>query len=411
MAPLALGSCGKSRRAATPTPPATTRYVAKTGSDAGNACRSKATPCASFGAAYAAAQPGDRVQVAAGTYPTQRIDYDASKVSPDDVVIAPARGAVVRTGDLLIKARHLTVQGMAVDDVALNVNAEINDRSDITARDVTLREIDGRNFEILSASDVLIAGGDWGPADACGGPAGGGNNAIRQYPGGPQPAHITIDGTTIHDIRSSDVDSCHTEGLAIFAGRAIVVRRSRFYGNDVYNFFVQANSGADPIKGLTIENNWFAHTTGEAGAGEGFWSGEVDGLHGDLHVRHNSFNQAMLVTAPGPLKDSDVSGNIGPLGQGACELPGMTYAYNVWQNGRCSGSDIDLAGGPLPYVNAVDDAALDYHLTGGPAVDRVPSSQLTVPTDIDGRPRPFAAAADVGSDERESGTSTSGQGG
>jgi hypothetical protein len=151
---------------------------------------------------------------------------------------------------------------------------------------------------------------------------------------------VTIDGAAIHHIRSFDLEACHTEGLAIFGGREIVVRRSRFWGNDVYNLFVQANSGADPIAGVTIEHNRFAPTTLEAGKGAGYWTAEFDGVQTDLRIRHNRFSQAMAFSAPGPYARSDVTGNVGVLGAGACALPGLTYARNVWRNGRCGASDV-----------------------------------------------------------------------
>ena len=57
---------------------------------------------------------------------------------------------------------------------------------------------------------------------------------------------------------------------------------------------------------------------------------------------------------------------------------------------------MSLGGAALPY--AVPSAA-DYHLTGGPAVDLIPTSSLVVTKDIDGQSRPQGAAADAGADE------------
>jgi len=55
---------------------------------------------------------------------------------------------------------------------------------------------------------------------------------------GVVPSDILIEGVTIHDVQSHDLTACHIEGLAIFAGRHITVRGSRFYGNSIYDALI-----------------------------------------------------------------------------------------------------------------------------------------------------------------------------
>jgi chitodextrinase len=68
-------------------------FVSTGGSDSGSCTQS--APCKSFGRAYQVAQPGQVVEVAGGTYPTQTVNVDSSKTSSNDVIFKPAAGATV----------------------------------------------------------------------------------------------------------------------------------------------------------------------------------------------------------------------------------------------------------------------------------------------------------------------------
>src|SRR4051794_27549794 len=74
-------------------PPGCVLHVAPSGDDAA-ACTDDA-PCLTFDRAYHAAQPGQAVEAAAGSYGEQKLLYDPAKTSPDDVVFRPAAGAKV----------------------------------------------------------------------------------------------------------------------------------------------------------------------------------------------------------------------------------------------------------------------------------------------------------------------------
>ena len=89
----------------------------------GNDCHTVTAPCASFDRAYHAAQPGQVVQAAGGTYPTQTLYYDASKEgATQHVVFQPAPAASVTIdGNLnspdvrvLKGASHVTFRDLTV---------------------------------------------------------------------------------------------------------------------------------------------------------------------------------------------------------------------------------------------------------------------------------------------------------
>ncbi len=389
-----------------PTPPAPPApptgsadlFLATGGSD--SAACSAAAPCKTLNRAYQVAAPGDIVQLAAGSYGNQTIERDTGLTSSEDVVFRPAAGASVTLGSVTVYGSHVTLQGMQATDLT----ARVTDPYRFDVSDITFRDMDARNFMVMSASNVNVIGGDYGPASDCGGPYGGSNNSIRRFAenGAPNPQNVLIEGVRIHDIISMDFGPCHIEGLAIFAGEGVTVRNSKFWGNSVYDIFLQSNSG--PVSKVLIENNWFASPVGEGGSGSGASALAFSGGSGDFGnstVRHNSINGYVSFDDNGAnpaYTNFRAVGNIGQPTYGSCSLRGVIYRYNLWKGMACGTGDVNLSGA-YPFVNTINGAGMDYHLTGGAARDLVPASESNLTTDIDGQARPQGARLEAGSDE------------
>jgi hypothetical protein len=359
-------------------------HVSPGGSDTAS-CGGALRPCASLGGAYRVAVPGTVVLVAGGVYPAQTIDGDVRSGEPAGEALAasthpthvkggpvraatqgrvtfrPAPGAPVRfAGTIYVFASHVTIERMAVGDVIVGNYDQTPGRLNPT--DVTLAHLHGRNFQIDSATYVTVQGGSWGPASACGGPFGGTNNSIRDITG-VVPSHILIDSLAIHDVQSYDLTNCHIEGLAIFAGRDVTVSRSHFYGNSVYDVFVQANSG--PISGLRFVANWMAMPVGTDGVENGTVIG-FSAISSGVLIEDNRFNYIISIDDNGlnPVYSGfRLIGNVGVLPYAGCSLRGIVWRANLWRNGACSRSDVSMHGRPLPYRDGANDAALDYRLT------------------------------------------------
>jgi hypothetical protein len=359
--PVAL-AIGSSTDAVSPPPSRGSVFLSPRGSDASTCSRT--APCRTFNRGYRRARPGQVVEVSAGSYGDQAIAHDGSKASPDDVVFRPAAGASVTVGDMVAYASHLSVRDMKARDLTARVPDPPNG---VRVGDVTFQDMDARNFMVYSATSVSILGGDYGPASDCGGPYGGSNNSIRQYPGAAQPANILLDGVKIHDIVSYDLGRCHMEGLAVFAGRNVTVRRSKFWGNSVYDVFLQPNSGA--VSDVTLEDNWLAAPVGRAGTGSGQSTVAFSGSSSDFAntlIRQNFLNGVLSPDDNGAnpsYTNFRVVGNIGQLPSNGCDLH-VGYSDNIWKGRACSDTDVGLGGASLPFVNAVRGSALEY-LSGG----------------------------------------------
>ncbi len=143
-------------------------FVSPSGKD--SAVCSEAAPCLSMGHAFEKASAGQTVRMLSGSYPAQTIQGPEKGAA--HVVFAPASGASVKvTGKILVVASHVTLKGVAVQDVTVGNYDQTPGRPNPS--DVSLLNLTGRNFEIDSAKNVTVEGGSWGPASACGGPVGG----------------------------------------------------------------------------------------------------------------------------------------------------------------------------------------------------------------------------------------------
>jgi chitodextrinase len=407
-------------------------FVARNGSDATCARGSAANPCATFDRAYGIAQLGDVVEVAAGAYPMQQVTEKTGKDAPGlapDVVFQPAPGAAVLVAGVQFGSGCCGAPGNGPDHITLRNMSESRPVGSQTgwvigheSNDITWENIDAANFYIYSARDVLINGGDWGPCNA---DTGGGcsNSKIDQEPS-YRTERVTVSRATFHDYRIQPGSGSHFECMFIVGGRDVTIRRSKFYNCEFFDIFVQyyqdLNFGRlsyNPLAGLTIENNWFAQPYDGNGSLRPTSLYFSDRWHYGLEnvlVRYNTLYGGYVglcgdsggdCTDGGvPINMSNVRsvGNLQSATWAGCEA-GVTHRSNVYVAGSgsrqaCDSSDRQLASWSLTRASAGSD--LDYHLTGGGAINSVTttSGDATVGDDYDGQAR-SAGMLDAGADE------------
>jgi hypothetical protein len=265
---------------------------------------------------------------------------------------------------------------------------------------VTWEDIDAGSVSSWMTDGLTVLGGDYGP---CYSPPVSCTNNKQDA-----STDVLIDGAVFHDLLAAPGD--HWECMYVNGSDGFTLRNSRFRGCAIFDVFLTISgpdAGAMGHEDVLIENNWFESAWTENGPTRG-WSAlslswcqnAAQPSYRDVLIRQNSFQAGAGIerdlNAPGAgcqFQNVRVVGNIAAFG--GCQS-GFAYAFNVWQGGTCSASDLNAEG--AQYVSGDVGAGQDYHLTGGPAVNVVPAAECG-PTDVDGEQRPRGDACEAGSDE------------
>jgi hypothetical protein len=421
-------------------PPAV--YVSPTGSDAGSCAQ--AAPCASFDRAYRVAEPGWRIVIGGGHYPSQTVRVDPAKLTvTQNVVFEPAPGAAVEIdGDLAMLGSHAIFRNLKLRKLV----SDATPGAFATSHDVVFENLDGETFNIGPNYRITIKGGDWGPSTSCfarrsnhdpktwcpvGSPyaATGNTDGSAENHVGPDgnilgqwPHDIVIDGARIHDQNSLDLAALHTGGLFLVSGHEITIRNTIFQKNAVYDLQVQDFSSPDccgmtfgPPHDVVLENNWFGppvrglNAPGGDTANDDQAEVQLDPRNGSCWsnwlIRFNSFHNGLDFGFDGDPCFSNVRvvGNVGaaPSVRSACYgwAAGISWSYNAWVGGTCSPTDRELAS--LPYQGTTIGSENYHLLEGSGAVDLVPDGDAdrTIAADFEGQARARGAARDAGADE------------
>lgn len=356
--------------------------VSPTGVDSGTC---EASPCRTMNYAYRQADPGDVVEMAAGTYGYQTLMRQTSKdTATQRVVFRPAAGTRVELAGLGIGGSSYDGLGawhVEIRDLIIHGWTDVRRATDVTLVNVRLN-----GTYAAGSKDLSYIGGEWG-IDR---PSTGTHPEFQVYnrPGNVVPMErLLIDGVHIHHIgRPLGRPDVHTNCLHVWSDnathRSITVRNSRFDHCDVFSSLISGN-----VDGLTFENNVFEPSTDSGFQGTAYFSLMLTENVRNVVLRNNSFAMAWVFNR-GTLGNAKVVGNLGANEDG-CDA--QTYSHNVWTTGAVCDPTDRRAGNP-----GWDST---YRLiAGSPAIDAADPHDFP-PTDHDGRPRPYGAAPDAGAFE------------
>jgi hypothetical protein len=257
-----------------------TVFVAPTGSD-GSPC-TKTAPCKSLDRAYHVAAPGETVEVAGGSYPSQTINAKAG-AAPPHVLLRETPGARVVLGDEgatvgcleFEGAQYVTVKGFETSYTTVGGQRHqcgvTIGRSD--AHHVTLEDIDA-GMIWFGADDVTVLGGDFGPGID--------ENTKIEFGTGHAPRNILIDGAVVHDQRRHQD---HPECVALWGGSGITIRNSLFYNCEVFHLWIVANN--ETISDVLIEGNTFTQPDARLGIASTIKVGDHGGVLENVVLRGN----------------------------------------------------------------------------------------------------------------------------
>ncbi|HWL50086.1 MAG TPA: right-handed parallel beta-helix repeat-containing protein, partial [Acidimicrobiia bacterium] len=334
--------------------------------------------------AYRSAQPGDVVEVAAGSYGGQDVRKDASKPLGSARVVFRAVGTVTMAG-LTSYANDVTYVDFRVPNNQITIRA---------GRNVTLENARAEKPYIWGPTsssstgdtleNVTIKGGDFGPHVSCGG----GFQITRDGP----PRNITVEGATFHDFSiDSSCPTAHLDCLHTFNGIiGLTIKNNRFYRCEHFGALINSASN------VTVENNFF-----DGGIYGMKLRGDTDPsieVFNNLTIRHNSGDHVSLGSSgSNTLNNALVEGNA-TIERVNCR-PGVTYRNNIGQTGSPCGA------GDLPTVRSLGFAnpdAGDFHVPlSSPLVDRLTTGPAT---DYDHNARPQGPKYDIGADEVDQGS-------
>ena len=376
------------------------RFLSPTGSDR-NPC-TRAAPCQTLDRAYRISSPGGVVELAGGTYTSSAgIEHDPTKVSPDDVVFQPAAGATVTlTQQLVIHGSHVTFDGStgAGRKAFLKRGFKIESNTAATlARDITIEHVDARGEQsnVFSSDGVRVRDADIG--GHCSGQVEGDDallvtsNLDTSLPA----TNLVVEDSRIGQIcLPLDAPDEHPDCVSVSGARNFVFRRNRVWYCGTQGFYTSLDFAGAIVDNILVENNWFGTCDTPGDASEGCYYSVHIRYGTNIVVRYNSF----AVNQPGGFSSQDVSVLLlGNAGKGpSCGSPGVTYAYNVWSDAKCSATD--LRADPRFVKN--DGEQFNLHLQpDSPAIGRGDSTRAPT-TDIDGQMRRLPP--DAGADERPS---------
>jgi hypothetical protein len=349
------------------------------------------------------ARPGDVVELRGGTYPSQTVTVDGSKVHADaSVTFRPARGArIVIAGDLHVLGSHMVFEGVpGTRDFRLRyLYSDPTDGPD-TSNHVSFDFLDGAAFQIGPNIDITIRGGDWGPNECGGEPSIEPSVTPLSTAPGRVPTNIALVGLHIFRQSSPDLARCHIGGLSVVSANGLVVRDTIFSQNMVYDVAVGdfTHVFGNP-RNVVFENDVFGAPVSQDGKtddGQPEMQTEDPGLYDNWLIRFNSFKNGVSLDfdGGGVYRDVRVLGNIGERGDCAGAGDGATWAYNIWTEGRCGPTDQWVR--TLPYVRTEPSGEEDFHLrprTRAIAFVTQASPDLDLAKDISGARRPTNRAA------------------
>jgi hypothetical protein len=287
-------------------------------------------------AAYAAAQPGDTIELASGVHPGQAVPAGSKPVT-----FHGAPGAKVRT--LENSASNVTFDGIEVDaGMATTTVFENHGADNVTFKNAAIGNVTNEKGALVSGTN------------------------------------FTFDNVLFHDAVSG-ASGVHMECVYALSVERFTVRNSTFRDCAVMDLFFTYGDWWSPLPPayghITIENNVFMHPEENHNAGWHYYGLFVANNGPNGHrvldgwvVRNNTFETAV------ELPDSASGGSrwVGNIGSWDC-TPGVNFRHNVGK--KCGATDkaVNPAasnGSTTAAVGWINPAAGDFRLKpGSPAID------------------------------------------
>lgn len=207
------------------------------------------TPGQSWDAAYDAAQPGDVIEVADGSYPSQSIT--GTKAAPGVTFHGGSGVTVDMSGQNSISADNIVFDGPMRMSWITSRNSD----------NVTFRGVTHTWFGLQSSTHTSLLGGQV-MCPAANGYCDYDPQITNEYQSGVSPSDVLIDGVAFHDWRRPPGSDWHTECLQVGSGVRVTIRNSTFRRCATHDLFVRSWGAQHYLQGFVIENNRMYATDG-----------------------------------------------------------------------------------------------------------------------------------------------------
>jgi hypothetical protein len=260
-------------------------YVSPSGSDEG-AC-TKASPCKSFDHAYQVAGPGDVIEAAGGSYPSQTFTAKSGAQRPY-VVVREAVGQRAIVGDRGATDNCIAFEGASYVVVAGFETPYVRVQGDPSQCGVSVGREGAHHVDLIDldvggawigADDVQVLGSDIGPNVNQGG-----TPTAISGDDNDDSERVLFQGNTFHDYTS--VDGYHQQCFAAWSGRHIALRNNDFYNCETFHIWLVAESG-QTIADYLIEGNIFTQPDGSISISSTVKVGDHGGVLERVVLREN----------------------------------------------------------------------------------------------------------------------------
>jgi PKD domain len=311
---------------------------------AAGAATLNATP-SSLSSVYAAAKPGDLVQLAAGSYPTFK---GASKAAPGVTVRAASGATVTMAGAQFVGTSYITLQGVKfTSGVVIRDNANHIVLDGDTFDGLGTATWEGRLSLNLGAHDNIVRNSHFGNGGCSDGVFVGNATKNTIGPG--------------NEFSAMHQGSCaeHVDSIQLYTGPQTTITGNYFH--DITTGIMAPNG----TSGATLTNNVFVMTEYPYAAYFG-WSASTTAVHntivgGSLHFEDwtNGTDHPSAHTS-GTVRDNVLAGGIQKIG---VPTGALVQDYNLLSSGAAGSHD--LTGTPTFVGGAKPTTYAGYALASG----------------------------------------------
>jgi hypothetical protein len=393
-----------------------TLYVSTSGSNTSNNCQNQGSPCQTLDYAYTQANPGDSIQLAAGSYGSFTVNY-RSGMSGSPVTVN-ASGSVTFT-DVNMEASNIIFDFTGTKFTAGNATARSFDVggtgtriTDVIVDGISVDAQDTNNLDAMTVKNVTgitLRNSRVGNTMAGNGSSDTAKSIMTGASSSDYVANMVLEDNLFYDADTGTGSLAHLECIFATGVQGLTARRNRFEACTYFDIFItvqNVNGQSQPINHV-IEDNVMGAPIAPDGTDFGYainWHADVVNPNG-FTIQRNSVEGAIATSFTGTPSSVSFDSNIvakgiytSEAGSQGC-VANVTFNYNVMPN-SC-GTNTTTATESTIRSGWTAPASEDFSLTGSSVALGAANPTWATSTDYAGELRD--GDPDAGALERSTG--------